>query len=214
MTTPATSPPPSQGERWKRLLEKKKEKEKRNSQGKDPRTFDENSQGGDLRTPETNSQGEDPRTFKESVERWRVQKKRKEKQWKKKKKRKEKKKKAKYRRRAWWKKCNERVASFLTVKRKEEEKEKKGRKCDKSHRTRQVFGKSGRWLFLLLLLVQTWICVNAAAEGLQKRTDDGKVGRCAEDIPQRWKQPKGEDRTELKREAKLLRCTLVQRGST
>ena len=58
----------------------------RNSQGKDPRTFDGNRQGGDLSTPTTNSQGEDTRTFKELVERWRVQKKRKDKKWKKKKK--------------------------------------------------------------------------------------------------------------------------------
>ena len=57
----------------------KKNREKRNSQGKDPWTFDENSQGGDLGTLKTNSQGEDPRTFKEAVQRWRVQKKRKEK---------------------------------------------------------------------------------------------------------------------------------------
>ena len=74
-----------------------KEKEKRNSQGKDPRTFDENSQGGDLSTPQTNSQGRDPRTFKEPVERWRVQEKRKEEKWK------IKKKKVKYRRNRWWK---------------------------------------------------------------------------------------------------------------
>ena len=44
----------------------KKRKEKRNSQGKDPRTFDENRQGGDLGTLERNSQGEDPRTLKEN----------------------------------------------------------------------------------------------------------------------------------------------------
>ena len=35
-----------------------------------------------------------------------------------------------------------------------------------------------------------------------------KEGRREEEIPQRWKQPKGEDRTEMKKEAKLLRCTL------
>ena len=52
-------------------------KEKRNSQGKDPRIFDVNSKGGDLSTPKANSQGEDPRTFREPVERWRAQKKRK-----------------------------------------------------------------------------------------------------------------------------------------
>ena len=55
------------------------EKEKRNSQCKDPRTFDGDSQDGDLSTPKANSQGKDPRTFKEPVERWRVQKKRMEK---------------------------------------------------------------------------------------------------------------------------------------
>ena len=64
------------------------EKEKRISQGKDPRTSDENSQGGDLSTPEENSQGKDPRTLREPVERWRAQKKRKEKKCKKKGKRK------------------------------------------------------------------------------------------------------------------------------
>ena len=35
-----------------------------------------------------------------------------------------------------------------------------------------------------------------------------KGGKWAEDIPQRWSQPKGEDKTEMKKEAKLLRCTL------
>ena len=28
-------------------------------------------------------------------------------------------------------------------------------------------------------------------------------------MPQRWRQPQGEDRTEMKKEAKLLRCTLL-----
>ena len=31
--------------------------------------------------------------------------------------------------------------------------------------------KSGRWLFLFVLLGQNGLCVNAAAEGLQKRTE-------------------------------------------
>ena len=43
------------------------QKEKENSQSKDPSTFEENSQGGDLSTAQTNSQGEDPRTFEEPV---------------------------------------------------------------------------------------------------------------------------------------------------
>ena len=36
-----------------------------------------------------------------------------------------------------------------------------------------------------------------------------KESRWVEEIPQRWRQAKGEDRTEMKKEAKLLRCTLL-----
>ena len=36
-----------------------------------------------------------------------------------------------------------------------------------------------------------------------------KGGRWAEEIPQRWRKLKGEDRTEMEKEAKLLRCTLL-----
>ena len=36
-----------------------------------------------------------------------------------------------------------------------------------------------------------------------------KESRWAEEISQRWKQPKGEDRSEMKKDAKLLRCTLL-----
>ena len=57
--------------------------------------------------------------------------------------------------------------------------EEKGRKRNESLRTKQALGKSGRWLFLFLILVQNWLCVNAAAEGLQKRTEciDAAAGR-------------------------------------
>ena len=72
-----------EGTRLRELIVKK-ENEKRNSQGRDPWTFEGNSQGGDLSLLITISQGEDPRTFKEPVERWRVQTKWKEKKWKKK----------------------------------------------------------------------------------------------------------------------------------
>ena len=90
----------------------KKEKEKRNSQGRDPRTFDENNQ-----------------RCRVQKKRCRVQKKRKEKKWKKKKKKKDRKKKAKYRRSSWWTKAKGRIASLLAAKLKKEEQEKKGRKA-------------------------------------------------------------------------------------
>ena len=107
----------------------KREKEKRNSQGKEPRTFDENSQGGDLstvkqtareRTQEPSKNQLKGGVFRRSERRRNVGKKEEN----------DKKKHVKYRRRTWWTKCKERIASFLTVKRTEEEKEKKGRKSD------------------------------------------------------------------------------------
>ena len=67
----------------------------------------------------------------------------------------------------------ERIASFLAAKLKEGEKEKKGRTSEKRPRTKQVLAKSGRMLFFFsfLLLAQNWLCVNAAAKGLEKRTE-------------------------------------------
>ena len=110
-----------------------------------------------------------------------------------------------------WKKCEERIASFLTANGKEEKKKKKGRKSDKHPRTRQVLGSL---LFLLVLLAQNWLCVKAAAEGLQKRTEimewrqhqrfQATECRWAEELPQWWKQPKGEDRSKMKRRGKAV----------
>ena len=44
---------------------------------------------------------------------------------------------------------------------------------------------------------------------LQQQEVQVKESRWVEEIPQRWKQPKGEDRTEMRKEAKRLRCTLI-----
>ena len=92
---------------WKEEIGERKKG--RNSQVRDPRTF------------EGNSQGKDPSTFEgrsHQVEKLPVQEKRKEEQWKKRK-RKKKKKKLRFGKRKRWKKCKERVASFSSAKRKE-----------------------------------------------------------------------------------------------
>ena len=167
----------------------------KNSQGKDPRTFEENSQGGDLSTLETNSQGKDPRTFRETVESWRVQKKRKGEKWEKKKKKK--KEEGEVQNKELVEKVQRKDSKPLYG---EDKKEKKGRQKEKQTRARQVLVKSGRCLFLFLLFGQNCLCVNGAAEGLQKRTEmmekwqqqEVRVeeSRWAEEIPPRWKQPK------------------------
>ena len=51
-----------------------------------------------------------------------------------------------------------------------EDVEKKCRKSDRCPKARHALGKSGRWLFLLLLLGQNWLCFCAVAEDLQRRT--------------------------------------------
>ena len=43
------------------------------------------------------------------------------------------------------------------------------RKSDRCPKAIHAFWKSGRWLFLLLLLGQNWLCIDAAAEDLQRR---------------------------------------------
>ena len=53
---------------------------------------------------------------------------------------------------------------------KEENVDKKDRKSDSCPKARHALEKSGRWLFLLMLLEQNWLCVDAAADDLQRRT--------------------------------------------
>ena len=77
-------------------------------------------------------------------------------------------------------KCKARVCKLLYGR---EEK----RRCRKS----DALVKSGRWLFLLLLLEQTWLCIDAA------------------EISKKWRQPKGADRTEMRKEQKRLKCILL-----
>ena len=64
----------------------------------------------------------------------------------------------------------------------------------------------------------TELVMCAAAEVLQRRTEamvrmqqevQVKESRWAEESSQRWKQSEGEDRAEMKKETKLLRCTLL-----
>ena len=116
---------------------------------------------------------------------------------------------------------------LLCVGRKEEDVKEKGRKRSKSLRAKQVLGRSGRWLFLLLILVQDWVCIDAAAG---RREPKGKaevpenhyrVG-CGVDLDgkslqeeqmekhqREWKRFTGVDRTEMRKEEKRLRCALL-----
>ena len=124
-----------------------------------------------------------------SAERWRVQEK-----WKKEKR---KKKKKKHRNRRWWKMCKEIIISLFMMRMKKGEKEKESRERARRPKARQTLGKF-RKLFFLLILVQSWLSVSAAAEGPQKRTDEVmrvqqevqiKESKWAEATPKWWKHP-------------------------
>ena len=157
--------------------------------------------------------------FKEPVERWRVQKKRKEKTWKTKKKDKKTKSEAQKEELVEQTQRKDCKLSYCEEERRREG-TKNGRNSDERPRTGHVLGKSGRLLFLLVLLVQNRLCVNAADEGriAEKDGDNGKVAAAAssserEDMSggnstkveaaKRRGQVQNEDR------AKLLRCTLL-----
>ena len=70
-------------------------------------------------------------------------------------------------------KCKERVAKCFMAREERRTCGKKGRNSDSCPKARHALGKSGSWLFLLLLVVQNWLCIDAAAEDLQRK--DGNV---------------------------------------
>ena len=72
----------------------------------------------------------------------------------------------KYTRSIWWTKRKEQISSFFVSERKECVKER-GWKRNTSPRAKQVLGKCGRWLFLLLILMENWLCIDAAAGRLE-----------------------------------------------
>ena len=111
----------------------------------------------------------------------------------------------------WWPKRKEQISSFFVSDRKEEDVKEKGRKRNKSPRAKQFLGRSGRWLFLLLILVQNWLCIDAAAGRLEPEGEavpkitivsdavrgtkvdlDGKSlqERQMEKLPRKWRRPK------------------------
>ena len=116
--------------------------------------------------------------------------------------------------------------------RKEGDVVEKGRKRNNSPRAKQVLGKSGRWLFLLMIFGQNLFCVDAAAGRLEPKGEaevpeiivvsdavegtfvnlDGKSLQVKqmEKHQRKWKRIKGVDRTEMRKEEERLRCTLLK----
>ena len=80
------------------------------------------------------------------------------------------------------------------------------------------WGSLGGGSFSFCFLEQNWLCVSAAAEGPHRRKEvvvrmqqevEVKEGRWTEENPQRWRLPKGEHWTEMKKEAESYWCTLL-----
>ena len=106
----------------------------------------------------------------------------------------------------------------------------KERKRNKSPSAKQALGKSGRWLFLHLILMQNWLFIDAAAGRLEPKgeaevleiiivsvavegtfVDLHSKSRQEEHKgnPRKWKRSKGVDWTVMRKEEKRLRCTLL-----
>ena len=86
-----------------------------------------------------------------------------------------------------------------------------------------MLGRSGRWLFLLLILMQNWFCVDAAAGRLEPKGEaevpeiiivsDAVEGKSLQEeqkgkYQREWKRSKLVDRNEMRKEEKNLRCAL------
>ena len=100
------------------------------------------------------------------------------------------------------KKWKERVVSLLTVRMREEKNEKEGRK--RNRRTRARLGEIWKMAFSPFAIGSRTGYVSTLQQESQV-----KESRWVEEIPQRWNQPKGEDRTAMIKEAALLRCTVL-----
>ena len=118
-------------------------KRKRNKQspGKGPRTYEGNSQGRDPKTLEESSKGGNVSTRQIHNQR---------------------------KGSLWWAKRKEQLASLFVSERKEEDVREKRQEEEQETQGETISGKSGRWLFHLLILMQYWFCVGAAA---------GRLGR-------------------------------------
>ena len=139
---------------------------KKDSQGKDSTTYEGNSQGRTPVSKKETARVRTPRTLEEGSKggKWK-----REKKWKRKKE-KEKGKKVKHRRNLWWMKRKQQqhlVSLFVSERRRRCE--RKRQEEEQESREKQFPGKYGRWLFLLLVLLQHWFCVDAAAGRLEPK---------------------------------------------
>ena len=95
-------------------------------------------------------------------------------------------------------------------------KEKESKRSERRSKARQTLVKFRKWLFLLLLLEQNWLCVSAGAEGLQRRTE--AMVRMQQEVRMgggdstKVEAAKREDRTEKKKEAGV-RCSMDRPGA-
>ena len=77
----------------------------------------------------------------------------------------------------WWTKREAKICELPCVgKERRRFERKKAEKRNKSPKTKQFLGRSGRWLFLLLILMQNWFCVDAAAGRVEPKVRSGSAG--------------------------------------
>ena len=125
----------------------------------------ENSKGEYVSTYQINSQRKDPRTLEAPAKRWRVQKKVERKEVEKEE---EKEENSEAQKKSLVDKAQSKNGELPFVGKKRRTCERKKQE-EKQESQEQFLGRSGRWLFLLLILVQNWFCVDAAAGRLEPK---------------------------------------------
>ena len=117
-----------------------------------------------------------------------------------------------------WLKCRELCQGFFAKKtEKNIEKKVSGRKR-KQPKVRRTLAKCGKRLFLSLMVAQSWLGASAAFEEAQGRSGpvtrkwqemEVKESSWEEAFPKMRRRKGGQDRTEMQKEARRVRCTLL-----
>ena len=121
----------------------------------------------------------------------------------------------------WWKKCKEWAESlfFKEMEKKEEKEAKKKRRLPKSGWT---LVKMGRWFLLLIMFGQSLVVFNAASENAQHTTGqmtrmqgrtEANAAFWEQANPKRPRQEECEERKEMQKESRMVRCNLMKRST-
>ena len=117
-------------------------------------------------------------------------------------------------RRKWWKKCRELFQDFGVKKADKHGGKKVSERRRRQPKIRWTSGNCGKWLFLLLIIAQSWECANAASAEAKGRSEpqarmwqdmEVKESIWKKTFPKKMRRKEGQARTGMQKEAQNVR---------